>query len=85
MESSDKCVREHVEHVDLPFIIFDRGIKPSKFLSLILLLTPHQIGIGQDIMLVTNIPHALKVFTTPIVTFEETQVVIRPKELRALS
>jgi hypothetical protein len=27
---------------------------------------------GQEIILIINTPHASKVFTTPIVTFEET-------------
>jgi len=43
-----------------------------EFLLATLPLTPHQIGIGQDITLITNTPHALEVFMTPIVTFEET-------------
>jgi hypothetical protein len=43
-----------------------------EFLFTNLLLTPHQIGIGQEIILSSSTPHASKVFTTPITTFEET-------------
>ncbi len=34
--------------------------------------TPHQIGICQNIILISNTSHASKVFMTPITTFEET-------------
>ncbi len=43
-----------------------------EFLFTNLPLTPHQIGIGQEIILSSSTPHALKVFTTPVTTFEET-------------
>ncbi len=72
VDSSDKFVKEHVEHVDPSFTIFDIGIEPSEFLLVTLPLTPHQIGIGQEITLTTNTSHASKVFTTQITTFEET-------------
>jgi hypothetical protein len=67
-----QSIKEHVEHVDPSFIVFDSETGPLEFLLATLPLTPHQIGIGQDITLITNTPHALEVFMTPIVTFEET-------------
>jgi hypothetical protein len=72
VESSDKSVKEHVELVDPSFTVFVSGIGPLKFLLATLLLTPHHIGIGQEIILIINTPHASEVFTTPIATFEET-------------
>jgi hypothetical protein len=47
-------------------------IEPLEFLSTNLPLAPHQIGIGQEIILISSTPHALEVFMTPITTFEET-------------
>ncbi len=35
-------------------------------------MTPHHVSLGQEITLITNTPHGLEVFTTPIVTFEKT-------------
>ncbi len=72
MESNDKSIKEHVEFVDPSFIVFDSKIGPLEFLLATLPLTPHQIGIGQEITLITNTPHGLKVFMTPITTFEKT-------------
>ncbi len=43
-----------------------------EFLFVSLPLTPHQIGIGKEITLISSTPHASKVFTTPIATFENT-------------
>jgi hypothetical protein len=51
----------------------DSGVGPLECLSTTLPLTPHQIGIGQEIILIINIVHALEIFTTtPIANFEET-------------
>jgi len=41
-------------------------------LYVIIHLTPPQIAIGQKITLISNISHVAEVFTTPIMTFEET-------------
>jgi hypothetical protein len=46
VDSSDKSIQEHVEHVDLSFTVFDIGTDPLEFLLVTLPLTPHQIGIG---------------------------------------
>jgi hypothetical protein len=35
-------------------------------------LTPPQIGVGLEITLISKTPHALEVFTKPIVIFDET-------------
>jgi hypothetical protein len=72
VESSDKAVKEHVELVNPSFIVFVSGIGPLKFLLATLPLTPHHIGIGQEIILIISTPHASEVFTTPIATFQET-------------
>jgi hypothetical protein len=57
MEGSDKFVKEHVEPIDPPFIVFDSGIGPLEFLSITLFLTPHQMGINQEIIYIINTPH----------------------------
>jgi hypothetical protein len=44
-----------------------------EFISISVPLTPHQIGIGQEVTLISNTPHASKVFITPIMTFEDTR------------
>jgi len=35
-------------------------------------LTPHNIGIGQEVTLISSTLHVLKVFTTPIMSFQNT-------------
>jgi len=35
-------------------------------------LIPHQIGIRQELTLISSTSYALEVFTTPITTFEDT-------------
>ncbi len=72
MRGSEKFVKEQVEPVDFPFTILDSGVGPLEFLSPSLPLTLHQIGIGQNIILISNTLHASKVFMTPVTTFEET-------------
>jgi hypothetical protein len=73
VEGSVKSSKDQAELVDPSFIVLDGGVGPLKFLSTILPLTPHQIGIGQEITLITNTLHASEVFTTtPIATFEQT-------------
>jgi hypothetical protein len=59
-----------------------------EFLYVNLPLTPHHIGIGQEIILISSTPHASKVFTTPITTFEDTpnrQKTPTPTSLQILS
>jgi hypothetical protein len=72
VRGSEKYVKEQAKLIDPSFIVLDRGVGPLEFLSTSLLLTPHEIGIGEEITLISSTPHVLKVFTTPIVTFEET-------------
>ncbi len=73
VEGSVKSIMDQVELVDPPFTVLDSGVGPLEFLSTTLPLTPHLIGIGQKIILITNTLHALEVLTTtPIATFEET-------------
>jgi hypothetical protein len=66
VEGSDKFVKEQIKHV------LDNGTRPLEFLFATLPLTPHHIGIGQEITLIINTMYVSKVFTTPITTFEET-------------
>ncbi len=72
MKGSEKSVKEHIELVDPSFTVLDSKVEPLEFLFTSLPLTPHQIGIGQEITLISSTPHASKVFMTPITTFEET-------------
>ncbi len=69
---NDKTAKEQVELVDPSFTILNIIVKYSEFLSISLLLTPHQIGIGQEIMLTSITLHVFEIFMTPIVTFEKT-------------
>jgi hypothetical protein len=63
--------------------------RPLQFLFATLSLTPHQIDIGQNIILIINTLHDSEVFTTPITTFEETfdwqKVTIAPTCLQILN
>jgi hypothetical protein len=73
VEGCGRFDKKHVELVNLSFTIMQgSSLESSKFLSTSVPLTPHQIGISQELILISNIPHASKVFTTPIVTFENT-------------
>ncbi len=59
-----------------------------EFLYASLPLTPHRIGIGQEITLISSTPHASEVFTTSIMTFEDTpngQKIIVPTSFQILS
>jgi hypothetical protein len=71
MRGNERFVKEHVKHVNPSFIVLDSIVEPLEFLSINLNLTQHQIGIRQKIILTSSTPHASKVFTTPIMTFEE--------------
>jgi hypothetical protein len=72
MEDSERFDKEQVEHVNPSFTILDSILEFLEFLFASVPLTPHQIGIGQEGILISSIPHASKVFTTPIATFEDT-------------
>ncbi len=73
MKDSENFAKEHAKLVNPnSFIVLDSNVKYLEFLSTSLPLTPHQIGIGQKITLISSTPHASKVFMTPITTFEET-------------
>jgi hypothetical protein len=72
VEGSERSNKKHDELVNLSFTILDSRLKYLEFMSINVPLTPHQIGIGQEVTLISNTPHALEVFTTPITTFEDT-------------
>jgi hypothetical protein len=73
MEGSERYDKEQVELVNLSFTILNSRLGSLEFITTIVLLTPHQIGIGQEVTLISNTLHASKVFTTPITTFEDTR------------
>ncbi len=72
MKGSEKFVKQQVELVDPSFTLQNSRIEPLEFLFVNLPLTPHWIGISQEIILISNTLHVTKVFITPIMTFEET-------------
>ncbi len=72
VEDSERYDKEQVEHVNPSFTILDNRLESLEFLYVNLPLTPHQIGIGQEVTLISSTPHASKVFATPITTFEDT-------------
>ncbi len=73
MKDSENFAKEHAKLVNPnSFIVLNNRVKYLEFLYTSLPLTPHQIGIGQKITLISNTPHASKIFMTPITTFEET-------------
>jgi hypothetical protein len=73
VRDSEKSTKKHVELVNLnSFIVLNSRVKYLEFFFTSLFLTPHQIGIGQKITLISSTLHALKVFMTPITTFEKT-------------
>jgi hypothetical protein len=55
-----------------PSLVVSSGLEFLEFLFTTILLTPPQIGVGSKITLISNTPHASKVLTTPLMTFEET-------------
>ncbi len=68
---SERFDKAHVEHVNISFTILDNILDYLKFIFPSVPLTPHQIGIGQEVTLISNTSHALKVFSRPIMTFED--------------
>ncbi len=62
MVDNGKFVKDENEHVDPPFIILNGEIGPLEFLYVILPLTPHQIGIGQEIILISSTSHIVMTF-----------------------
>ncbi len=88
VEGNEKSDREEVQLVNLSFIILDSRLESLEFTSINVFLTPHQIGIGQELTLISSTSHASEVFTTPIMTFEDTancQKTIVPIGLQILS
>jgi hypothetical protein len=65
VEGSERFNNKHDEHVNPTYTILDNRLESLEFLSTSILLTPHQIGIGQEVTLISNTPHVSKVFTTP--------------------
>jgi hypothetical protein len=72
MEGSEGYDKEQVELVNPSFTILNSRLESLEFITTNVLLTPHQIGIGQEVTSISNTLHASEVFTTPITTFEDT-------------
>jgi hypothetical protein len=88
MEGIERFDKKQDELVNPSFTILDNRFKILEFISISVLLITHQIGIGQNVILISNIPHASMVFTTPITTFEDTldrHKTITPTDLQILS
>jgi hypothetical protein len=72
MEGNERFDKEHVEHGNPSFTILDNRLESLEFMSINVPLTPHHIGIGEEVIIISSTLHALEVFTTPITTFEDT-------------
>jgi hypothetical protein len=72
VEGNEISNKKQDELVNPSFTLLDNRLKSLEFLSISVLLTPHQICMGQEVTLIFNIPHALEVITTCITTFEDT-------------
>ncbi len=70
MVDNKRSDKEHVEPVNPSFTILDSKLESLKFLFASLPLTPHQIGIRQEVILIPSTSHASEVFTTPIATLK---------------
>jgi hypothetical protein len=85
MEGIGRSDKKQDEPINLSYIILDIRFEFFEFLSTSVPLTPHQIGISQEVTLISN---ASEIYTTPIVTFEEThdrQKTVVPTSLQILS
>jgi hypothetical protein len=58
--------------IDAPSLLVNNKLETLKILITTIPLTPPQIGVGLDITLISNTPHASEVFIMPITSFEET-------------
>jgi hypothetical protein len=72
MEGSERSDKKQNEPMNILFTILNSRLKFLEFISTNVPLTPHQISIGQEVILISDTLHALKVFSTPITTFEDT-------------
>ncbi len=72
VQNSERFDKEQVKLNNLSFTIINSILEYLEFIFTSVLLTPHQIGIGQEVILISSTFHASKVFTTPITTFENT-------------
>jgi len=87
-EGSERSDKEQIEHVNLSFTILDSISEFLEIISTGVPLTPHQIDIGQEVILISSTPHASEVFITPITTFENTpnrQKITAPTGLQILN
>jgi hypothetical protein len=72
VEGNEKSNKEHVELVNPSFAILDSRLEFLEFISINVPLTKHQISIGHEVILISSTMHVLEVFTTPVMTFEDT-------------
>lgn len=59
------------KHFVTPSLVVNNGLKTLEFLSIAIHLTPPQISVSPKITLISSAPHASKMFSTPITTFDE--------------
>jgi hypothetical protein len=72
VEGSERSDKKQDEPINPSYIILDNRLESLELLSISVPLTPHQIGKGQEVILISNTLHVSKVYTTPIATFEDT-------------
>jgi hypothetical protein len=61
-----------LESIVAPSFVVSNKLETLEILFTTIPLTPPQIGVGLDIILISNTPHALEVFIMPITSFEKT-------------
>jgi hypothetical protein len=72
VEDSERFDKKHDELVNPSYTILDKRLESLESLSISVHVTPHQIGIDQEVNLISSTLHALEVYITPITTFKDT-------------
>jgi hypothetical protein len=62
------------KHVVTPSLVVSSRVEPLKFLFINIPLTPPQIGVSLEIILISTTLHALKVFVMPLTNVVKTLV-----------
>jgi hypothetical protein len=61
-----------LELIVAPSFVVSNKLKTLEFLFTTIPLTPPQIGVGLEIIFISNTIHALEVFIMPVTSFEKT-------------
>jgi hypothetical protein len=72
VEGSERSNKKHDKSINYSYTILNSKLKSLEFLSTSVPRTSHQIGIGKEVTLISNTPHASEVYTTFIATFDDT-------------